>query len=244
MKFENRVAVITGAAGRIGLAACRKFAENGVRVALCDRTLETAANAAEKFAGTGADVRPYAMDVTGPASVSEATEKILADFGKVDILVNNAGVWKPSPATEMSEELWEEMIGINLTGTFRVTRAFLKPMIAAQYGRIINLASIAGEVGLPNYSGYAASKGGVLLFSKTLAMEVAKKGVTVNCVSPGMIEDKPQASKNTWLERTGTGDEVARAIVFLASDDAAYITGVDLTVDGGRILGPRFADVP
>ena len=143
----------------------------------------------------------------------------------------------------MSEELWLKMIDLNLNGVFRVTKAFLPDMLKNKYGRIINLASIAGEVGLPAYSGYSASKAGVIILTKTLAMELAKKNITVNSVSPGMIGDSPDATKLTWLERWGLGSEVANALLFFASDDSGYITGVDCPVDGGRILGPRFADV-
>lgn len=135
------------------------------------------------------------------------------------------------------------MIDLNLNGTFRVTRAFLPAMLREGYGRIINLGSIAGEVGLPRYCGYSVSKAGVIMMTKVLAMELAKKNITVNCVSPGMISEASRPTNGTWIGRCGDGEEVARLLLFLASDDAGFITGVDYTVDGGRILGPRFADL-
>lgn len=243
MKFENRVAVITGAAGRIGRATAELFAQYGVSMALADIAPEKLNGFVDELRAKGANVRGYTVDVRNMESVQKFADDVLADFGKIDILVNNAGVWKPSLLSETPYELWEEMIDLNLNGVFRVTNAFLPAMLNNGYGRIINLASIAGEVGLPGYGAYSASKGGVLIYSKTLAMELAKKKITVNCVSPGMIGDEVCESKTTWLERTGLGEDVARNIVFLASDNASFITGVDHTVDGGRILGPRFSDV-
>ncbi len=243
MKFANRTAVVTGGAGRVGRPLCEKLCDNGVAVAIADLDMEKAEALAAGLRDKGGDARAYPLDVTSTASVNAATQRVLADFGKVDILINNAGVWKRQILSEMSEEFWSMHIDLNLTGTFRVTKAFLPGMMAARYGRIINVASIAGEVGLPYYGAYATAKAGVIIFTKTLAMELAKQGITVNCVSPGMIGDTPDQTKTTWVERYGLGHEVADLLVFLASDDTSFITGVDYTIDGGRILGPRFADV-
>ena len=242
MKFEKRTALVTGGAGEIGKALCRKLCGEGVSVALTDLSLERAEEAATLIRQEGGRIRAYEMNVESTESVRSAAEKILAGFGRIDILVNNAGVWRPSRFEETSEEKWTKTLNLKLTGTFRVTQAFLKPMLENGYGRIINLGSIAGEVGLPGYCDYAAAKGGVILMTKTLAMELAKKNITVNCVSPGMVGPVRRETKGTWIGRTGSGEEIANLIVFLASDDSSFITGVDYTVDGGRILGPRFCE--
>jgi len=243
MKFEHRVAVVTGGAGRIGRALAEGFCEQGVAVALADLSPEKAELVAESLREKGGTCRAYEMDVTKTESVRTAAERILSDFGRLDILVNNAGSWIPTLFSELTEEQWNRMIDLNLNGTFRVTRAFLPAMLREGYGRIINLGSIAGEVGLPRFCGYSVSKAGVIMMTRVLAMELAKKNITVNCVSPGMISEASRPTNGTWIGRCGDGEEVARLLLFLASDDAGFITGVDYTVDGGRILGPRFADL-
>lgn len=243
MKFEHRVAVVTGGAGRIGQALAEGFCEQGVAVALADLSPEKAELVAESLREKGGTCRAYEMDVTKTESVRTAAERILSDFGRTDILVNNAGSWIPTLFSELTEEQWNRMIDLNLNGTFRVTRAFLPAMLREGYGRIINLGSIAGEVGLPRFCGYSVSKAGVIMMTRVLAMELAKKNITVNCVSPGMISEASRPTNGTWIGRCGDGEEVARLLLFLASDDAGFITGVDYTVDGGRILGPRFADL-
>ena len=244
MTFANRVAVVTGGAGRIGRPLCEKLAAAGVAVAVVDINAEGAEAEAEKIRQTGGKARGYGMDIQSSENVRDASSRILSDFGRADILISNAGVWRRQLIEEMDEDFWNFHINLNLNGVFRVTKAFLPGMLERGYGRIINLGSIAGEVGLPFYGAYATSKAGVIMFTKTLAMEVAKRGVTVNCISPGMIGDSPSGPiKQTWIERWGTGPEVADLIMFLAADEASFITGVDYTIDGGRILGPRFADV-
>lgn len=243
MKFQNRIAVITGGAGRIGRALAEKFCGEGVTVALADLNATAAEQIAVQLRISGGNVRAYKMDIEDSENVRGTSKKILEDFGHVDILVNNAGVWNAGLFSDITEEQWLKMIDLNLNGTFRVTKAFLPSMLENGYGRILNLGSIAGEVGLPRYAGYSASKAGVLMLTKVLAMELAKKNITVNCVSPGMIEDKRNETPYTWIGRTGTGDEVANLLLFLASDDSSYITGVDYTIDGGRVLGPHFNDL-
>ncbi len=244
MTFSDRVAVVTGGAGRIGRPLCEKLAAAGVAVAVVDIDASGAEAEAEKIRALGGRARGYGMDVQSSESVGAAAGAVLADFGRADILVNNAGVWRSRLVEDMDEEFWNFHINLNLNGVFRVTRAFLPGMLARGYGRIVNLGSIAGEVGLPAYCAYAASKAGVIMFTKTLAMEVAKRGVTVNCVSPGMIGDSAAGPiRQNWVGRWGTGPEVADLVMFLAADDSSFITGVDYTIDGGRILGPRFADV-
>ncbi|MFA6929873.1 MAG: SDR family NAD(P)-dependent oxidoreductase [Lentisphaeria bacterium] len=248
--FQDRVAVITGAAGGIGRALAHQFMEQKVALAVTDLSEEAVEKLALELQQQGAVAKGYAMDVTSTASVNNAASQILSDFSQIDILVNNAGVWKrpngkATPFADTPEEYWKWILEVNLAGVFRTTQAFLKSMIKQQYGRIINLGSIAGEVGLPGYCDYSAAKGGVIMMTKTLAMEVAKHKITVNCVSPGMVsanDKKTNPTQGTWIGRTGTRTEIAELILFLASDHSAFITGVDYTIDGGRILGPRFSD--
>lgn len=248
MALRNRVVVVTGASGGIGRALCRQFAAAGARVAATDITTEGIERLAQDLRQDGADVRAYGLDVTSTPSVREAFESITRDFGQLDILVNNAGVWVHSDAPgphqfeTAGEAQWQRILDINLAGTMRAIQHALPHMIAAGYGRIVNLGSIAGEVGLPGRADYSAAKAGVIMLTKVLAMENAKRGITVNSVSPGLVARGPvTANPGTWLGRDGSADEIARAILFLADDDSAYITGIDFTVDGGRILGPHGA---
>lgn len=240
MFFNNRTAVITGAAGRIGSAAAREFARHGVRLFLTDINMEKLAALTEEL---NKDfpvccARGIFMDVCDPESISESSRQIIQQAGKVDILVNNAGAWPQGSALECSYEMWQHVLNMNLNSVFQLSKFFGQKMKDEKYGRIINLGSIAGEAGLPERCAYSVAKAGVIMLTKTMAMELAKHGVTVNCISPGMINDEKRACNGTWLGRSGTGDEVANAIVFLAADDSAYITGTDLPVDGGRTLGP------
>ncbi len=239
MKFENRTAFITGAAGRIGRATAEEFGKYGVKLYLADIRPEPLEEFAGELRAKGIEAHAVVLDVTDPGQITATAEKVIREAGKVDILVNNAGQWPRATMLETEDEVWQKVIDLNLTSVYRLSKAFAPGMVNDHYGRIINLASIAGEVGLPGFFAYSAAKAGVIMLTKTAAMELAASGVTVNSVSPGMIQDEKRPSDSTWVGRTGTGDEIARAIVFLASDDADYITGADLPVDGGRILGPK-----
>ncbi|MBP5639591.1 MAG: SDR family oxidoreductase [Victivallales bacterium] len=238
MEFQNRVAVVTGAAGNIGQCICRELGKQGMTIILTDLDPERLAQVKSDFKQEGFKASAFVMDIANPESIKKASQKILETFGKIDILVNNAGYVKFYRFIETSDEEWDKIINTNLNGTFRVTRAFLDSMLQAGYGRIINIASIAGEVGLPGATAYSASKGGIILLTKTLAMELAKKNITVNSISPGWIGHEKRECPGTWIGRNGTGDEIARAVAFLASEEAGYITGIDMPVDGGRTLGP------
>lgn len=245
LKFDNRVAVVTGAAGNIGLATVKLFAESGVKVAATDLSEELVAERVKPLVDAGLDVRAYAQNVTDRDSVFAAFDRIVADFGKIDIAVNNAGVWEHRDVLgqqrfeEMPVAEWKRVMDIDLDGMFHCLQAELKLMAPRGYGRIVNLGSIAGEAGLPGFADYAACKAAVIMLTKTLAMENATRGITVNSVSPGMITKEIIKCPGTWLGRSGLSDDIARAIVFLASDTSDYMTGVDLPVEGGRILGPH-----
>ena len=242
MKFTNRTAVITGGAGNIGRAAAEKFCNWGVSVALTDLDGEKAETVAAELRAKGGNIRAYPMNVQDKDQVFSCAEKILKDFGKIDILVNNAGFFRVKPAlfSDMTVEQWDFMIDVNLNSVFHVTKAFLPSMQKNGYGRIINLASIAGEVGKPYCIAYSTAKAGVIMMTKVLAMELATKNITVNCVSPGMIDNIDKHTNATWMERYGTPAEAAEVILFLASDETSFVTGCDYTVDGGSILGARY----
>ena len=242
MKFENRTAFITGAAGKIGRALAEEFGKFGVKLYLADINMPGLEELCAGLKGKGIEAHPVQMDIMDPRRIAEAAQTVLAEAGHVDILVNNAGKWPAGSILDTPDAQWQEVIELNLTSVFRVSQAFLPAMRKNGYGRIINLGSIAGEVGLPGRCAYSAAKGGVIMLTKTMAMELASCGITVNSISPGMIMNAQAQHKGTWVGRCGTGDEVARAIVFLASDDSGYITGVDFPVDGGRILGPKGCD--
>jgi len=243
LKFEDRVAVVTGAAGRIGLATCRMFCEAGVKVAATDISVEAVEAQIAPLKALGYDIRAYAQNVADREEVRRSFDQILADFGKIDILVNNAGVWEHRDVKgrqrfdEMNIDEIRRVIDINLYGVIYCVQAVIPHMAERKYGRIVNLGSIAGEVGLPGFADYSACKAAVIKLTETLAMENAKLGITVNSVSPGMILNTVIQNNGTWLGRSGSPDDIARAILFLSSDTAAYMTGVDMTVDGGRILG-------
>ena len=243
--IDNRVAVVTGAAGNIGLATCRMLCEAGARVIATDLSEETLATGLAPLRERGLDIAAFALDVTDREATGRLFSRIEAGFGAIDILVNNAGVWEHRDVKgcqcfeEMAETEIRRIVEINLFGVVNCVRAALPGMVARGYGRIVNLGSIAGEVGLPGYADYAAVKAAVIMLTQTLAMENAKRGITVNSVSPGMIWRDVVPHEGTWVGRTGSADEVARAIVFLASDAAGYMTGVDIPVDGGRTLGPH-----
>ena len=183
------------------------------------------------------------LDITDSREAASVFQDVERRLGPVDILVNNAGVvrGKSEAFHRTAEEYWKRLIEVNLFGTMICTRQALGGMIARRYGRIINIASIAGVSGLPGWADYAASKGGVIMFSETVAMEVGKYGITVNCISPGMIGGEAKPCEGTWLGRTGTASDISNMVVYLASPEADFITGSNYMVDGGRVIGPKNA---
>ena len=250
MAFKERVAVVTGAGGNIGRELCRQLGREGVKVAATDLSLAAVQIVADEMCALGYCVKAYEQDVTSSESVKESFAKIFADFGKADILVNNAGVWTHRDHScrhfmeTMPEEEWLRILHINLDGTFRCMQQVLPGMIERRYGRIVNLGSISGVCGLPGCTDYSAAKAGVIMLTKVAAMENAKRGITVNSVSPGMVAvGEPCDNRGTWLGRSGAASEIVRTSVFLADDDSGYITGVDIPVDGGRVLGPHNLDI-
>jgi len=247
MRFENQVAVVTGAGRGLGHAIAVRLAKEGARVASVSRTEANAQRTADEINATRADAaKAYAVDVADPDAVQKAAAQIFADFGRVDILVNNAGVTRDGLSVRMSLDDWDTVLNTNLKGAFVFTQAVMRPMIKQRSGRIINISSISGLIGNAGQANYAASKAGLIGLTKTLARELASRGITVNAVAPGLIEtdmttvlsDEVRQSilKNVPLGKLGEPDDIAGAVAYLASAEAKYITGQVLTVDGGMVM--------
>jgi len=247
MRFANQVAVITGAGRGIGHAIALKFASEGARVAVVSRNENNALRTADEINARHAGLaKAYAVDVASHTAVSELAAQILADFSRVDILVNNAGVTRDGLSMRMSEEDWDVVVDTNLKGTFNCIQAFERSMIKQRSGRIINIGSVAGLMGNAGQANYAASKAGVLGLSKTIARELASRGITCNVVAPGFISTDmtdvlPEKIKQSVIAQIPAGafgkpEDIAAAVAFLASAEAGYITGQCLTVDGGMVM--------
>ena len=244
--LNNKIALITGAGRGIGQAIALKLAADGADVAVVDLKPEFCAETCEKVRALGRRAWAYGADVSKAASVEETVTKVLADCGKVDILVNNAGITKDTLLMRMSEADWDAVLDINLKGTFLFTKALAREFVKQRSGRIVNIASVIGLVGNAGQCNYGASKAGVIGFTKSVARELASRSVTCNAVAPGFIETKMTAAlgeeirqklmNQIPLRRLGSPEDVANAVHFLASDQAAYITGQVLTVDGGMVM--------
>jgi 2-hydroxycyclohexanecarboxyl-CoA dehydrogenase len=245
MRLAERTALVTGGAGGIGAATCRRLAAEGARVAVTDVNLDRASRVAEEIDG-GA----YELDVRSDDSIREAVEAAERDLGPIDVLVNNAGYDEWGWFTETDPALWDRVLAVNLRGVIAVTHRVLPGMQQRRRGRIVNTASEAGRVGSSGSAAYSAAKAGVIGFTKTIAVENGRYGITCNAVAPGPIETPLLMAApeelgdlgkrivetmvgSTTLRRLGQPDEVAAAIAFLASDDASYITGEALGVSGG-----------
>lgn len=242
--FSDKVILVTGGTRGIGRACVEAFATQGGTVALCGRSQDTADSvAAEIAAATGATVRGYQCDIAHSNDVDALIKSITEDLGPPTILVNNAGITHDGLIMRMKNEAWDSVIQTNLSSAFYTCRAASRGMMKARYGRIINLSSIVGVRGQAGQSNYAASKAGLIGFSKSLAQELASRNITVNVVTPGyIITDMTAELKGDVLDefiktvpakRGGSPEEIAAAVLFLASDEAAYITGHVLAVDGG-----------
>jgi 3-oxoacyl-[acyl-carrier protein] reductase len=245
-QLVNQVAVVTGAGRGIGRAIALKFAAEGADVVCVSRTVENSEKTALDVRAAGRKAWALAVDVSNAAGVAEAGEKILAEAGKVDILVNNAGITRDGLLVRMSEEDWDTVLDTNLKGAFLFTKAFARSFIKQRSGRIINVASIIGLIGNAGQCNYAASKAALIGFTKSVAREVASRGITVNALAPGFIETdmtaglkeetKTELLKKIPLNCLGQPDDIANAALFLASPAARYITGQVLTVDGGMVM--------
>jgi 3-oxoacyl-[acyl-carrier protein] reductase len=241
--LTGMTALVTGASGGIGSAVARALAGQGARLALSGSN----ADKLEAFrAELGGDHVTLVCDLGDAAAVDALVPRAVEALGQLDILVNNAGVTRDNLALRMKDEEWDMVIRVNLEAAFRLCRAALKPMMKARFGRIVSVTSVVGVTGNPGQANYAASKAGLIGMSKALAAEVASRNVTVNCVAPGFIasamtDGLPDAQKDALnaripAGRMGTGDEIAAAVVYLASREASYVTGSTLHVNGGMAM--------
>ncbi len=246
-KLQDKVAVVTGAGRGIGKAIAERFAAEGAKVAVISRTEANAQSAADAInaAHPGA-AKAYAVDVADATATAELGKKLLEDFGKVEILVNNAGVTKDGLLLRMSEEDWDAVLDTNLKGAFNMVKAVQRSILKQKGARIINISSVIGLIGNAGQANYAASKAGLIGFTKSLAREFAGRGVTANAIAPGFITTdmthvlndqlKEEILKKIPLGDFGNADDIANTAMFLASDDGRYITGQVIAVDGGMVM--------
>ena len=240
--LDGRVGLVTGASRGIGRAIALALGARGVEVVAAARG-EHAQPVVDEIRAQGGRAEAISLDVTDAASVDAAIAAIQARTGRVDILVNNAGITRDQLVLRMKREDWDAVLATNLTGAFTCTQAVLKPMIRQRAGRIVNITSVVGQAGNPGQANYAASKAGLIGLTKSVALEVASRGITVNAVAPGLIDTEmtrklSAGAQGGWesripLRRLGTPEDVAAAVAFLASDEASYITGHVLAVNGG-----------
>ncbi len=245
-QFDNKTALITGAARGIGRVIAEKFADEGADVALCDLNADWLEDTEKSVLGKGRKAACFGMDVSNWSTVQETVDKVIQKFGKIDILVNNAGITRDAFLVRISEEDWDAVLSTNLKGTFLLSKAVSKFMMKKRSGIIINLASIIGLIGNAGQCNYAASKAGVIAFTKSVAKELAARNIRVNAVAPGFIETKMTEALSEGIRkkmldaipmaRFGMPDDVANVVMFLASDASAYITGQVLTVSGGMVM--------
>jgi len=242
MDLSGRIAIVTGASRGIGRAIAVRLAARGAHVVAAARG-ENARPVAEEIGAAGGHAEAVPLDVTEPGAVEALVAATVGRHGRIDILVNNAGITRDQLMLRMKRDDWDAVIATNLTAAFALTQAALKPMIKQRAGRVICISSVVGQSGNAGQANYAASKAGLIGFAKSVALEVASRGITVNVVAPGMIETDmtraiTETAREEWaskipLRRLGTPDDIAAAVCFLASDEAAYITGHVLAVNGG-----------
>ena len=245
--LNGRTALVTGASQGSGRSTALELARHGAVVALAARSVDKLATVRAEITAAGGSAEVFPLDISSEESIKTVAKAIIAQMGPVHILVNNAGVTRDGLAMRMKVADWNEVLTTNLTGAFLLTQAVLSPMLRERWGRIINITSVVGETGQAGQANYAASKAGLIGLTKSLARELASRNITVNAVAPGFIqtamtdvlteEQKSAMLGVVPLGRPGTDADIATAVRFLASDDAAYITGHTLDVNGGLYMG-------
>ena len=244
--LDGQVALISGGSRGIGRQIASTLAGVGARVVLTSRSAVAAAAAADEIRGGGGQARGVAMDVGDDAAVETTVRELLDDYGTIPILVNNAGITRDCLLLRMTKEEWDFVLETNLSGIYHLCRAVVPSMVRARYGRIVNITSVVAQAGNPGQVNYAASKAGIEGFTRSLARELASRGITVNCVAPGFIDTDMTRSlseparaallEKIPMQRSGRADEVAEAVRFLATPEAGYITGTTLNVNGGMYM--------
>ncbi len=247
MKLEGRVALVTGGSQGIGRACALALAREGATIAIADINREGAEQLAGAIAGKGGKAAAFVINVSDEEQVRSGIKSALAQFGKIDILVNNAGIARDQLVMRMKRSDWDTVLNINLTSAYLCIQQAIGSMLKQRWGRIINIASVFGQMGQAGQANYVASKAGLIGLTMAMAREVASRNITCNAVAPGFIETsmtaalgeefKQNAVKTIPLGRVGTPEDVANAVCFLASDDASYITGHVLKVNGGMLMG-------
>ena len=245
MILKDKVSIITGGARGIGKAIALRLAKEGSDIAICDVNTDTLEGTKKELEATGRTVIAEKTDVTNAGAVAKFTQKALDKFGKIDILINNAGITRDALLVRMNEADWDAVLNVNLKGTFNCTKQVAKAMMKERRGKIVNIASIIGIVGNAGQANYAASKGGIIAFTKSVAKELASRNINVNAIAPGFIESdmtaklpediKSAIMKNIPMAKWGSVTDVANVVLFLVSNASDYITGQVIKVDGGMV---------
>lgn len=246
MSLEHKLALVSGASRGIGRAIARELGRRGASVIGTATTMAGADTISQDLQERGISGRGISLDITIPAAVEAALKLITAEFGSPTILVNNAGITRDNLLLRMKEEEWDAVLATDLSSVYRLSKTVLRGMLKARWGRIVNITSVIGATGNSGQSNYAAAKAGMIGFTKSLAQEVGSRGITVNAVAPGFIDTDmtralPEAQRNALIEkiplnRLGETQDIANAVAFLVSDEAAYITGETLHVNGGLYM--------